>query len=72
MSKEKKVNILLTVGLIVLIVVTIITSAVLYHKQKQLEDLNHKNDIVKPGEPPAEEGENQIFLKNFEIFIDNN
>ncbi len=71
MTKEKKTNILLVIGLVALIIIVIITSAVLYHKQKQLDDLNHKNEQVKPETPTAEDEENQIFLKNFEIFIDN-
>jgi len=71
LTKEKKTNILLVIGLVALIIIVIITSAVLYHKQKQLDDLNHKNEQVKPETPPAEDEENQIFLKNFEIFIDN-
>ncbi|MCI8555039.1 MAG: hypothetical protein HFI85_00485 [Clostridia bacterium] len=50
MNKEKLAKISIFIALAALILVVIITSIVLYQKQKYLEDLNEKNEIVKPGE----------------------
>ena len=70
MKKEKVLKISLWVGLAVLVLVVIITSIIVHQKNKELEDLKEKNEIVKP-EEPLEKEENKIFFKNFEIFIDN-
>jgi len=49
-NKEKLAKISTFIALAALILVVIITSIVLYQKQKYLEDLNEKNEIVKPDE----------------------
>ena len=48
MNKEKLAKISIFIALAALILVVIITSIVLYQKKKYLEDLNDKNEIVKP------------------------
>ncbi len=50
MNKEKLAKISIFIALAALIFVVIITSIVLYQKKKYLEDLNDKNEIVKPDE----------------------
>ncbi len=50
MNKEKLAKISIFIALAALILVVIITSIVLYQKKKYLEDLNDKNEIVKPDE----------------------
>lgn len=44
-----------------------ITSIVLYQRQKKLDDLKEKNEVVKP-EEEGDMAENKIFLKNVIIF----
>ena len=73
MKKEKWANIALWVGLATLVMLVIITSIILHAKRQKLEDLNHKNDIVKPDESQENQSQmknNKIILKNIEIFID--
>lgn len=68
-KKEKLTKILIIAILVVAITLVIVTSIVINNQKKILEDLNQKNEQVKPEEGTTNK-ENKIFLKNFEIFID--
>lgn len=70
MKKGKKINISIWVGLSILVLVVIITSIILHFKRQELEEIKDKNEIVTPDSNITMQ-ENKIFLKNFEIFIDN-
>ncbi len=66
MDKEKGIRIFVIVALIAVILFAVITSIVLESKRKKLEDLNDKNDIVKPTEKPESKiiiSENLIEIK---------
>lgn len=67
MDKKRKINILLTVIIALLVIFVVITSIVLYQRQKKLDDLKEKNEVVKPDEE-GDIAENKIFLKNVIIF----
>ena len=69
MRKEKIIKISVWVVLTALVAVVIVTSIILHSKNKELEDLKNKNDMVSPSQSD-ENQENKIILKNFEIFID--
>lgn len=49
-KRKKMINWLLAIGLTVLILFVVITGSVLHKKKKELDDINNKNDIVKPSE----------------------
>lgn len=70
MKKGKKINISIWVGLSILVLVVIITSIILHFKRQELKEIKDKNEIVTPDSNITMQ-ENKIFLKNFEIFIDN-
>ena len=65
MNKEKLAKISIFIALAALILVVIITSIVLYQKQKYLEDLKHKNEIVKPDDKEENEEEESLALIDF-------
>ena len=60
MNKEKTTKILIIAMLTILILLVVITSIILHQKQKKLDDLNNKNEIVKPD--PTPEIEENIIL----------
>ena len=70
MKNQKLINIAVWSIIGALVFVVIVTGIILHSKQKKLDDLKQKNEIVTPQEG-QETKEIKIFLKNFEIFIDN-
>lgn len=65
MNKEKGIKIFVIVMLIVVILFAVITSIILEDKRKKLEEINNKNEIVKPIEKPDDKEKtiNEILIE---------